>query len=59
MKIAKKKVGNQTLVVNIDESNILTFMVIMTLDPMRLTSHNMNDGHLKSGLSGRTNYSRH
>ena len=31
---------------------------MMTQDPMRLTSPTMEEDHLRSGLSGKTNYSR-
>ena len=33
-------------------------LVIMTLDPMRSTSPITKEDHLKSDLSGKTNYSR-
>ena len=43
---------------SIYRSNVITPLVIMTEDPMRSTSPTMEEDHLKSGLSGKTNYSR-
>ena len=40
------------------ESSVITPLVIMTLDPMGSTFLTMREDHLKSGLSGKTNYSR-
>ena len=71
MKIAKKKVRMRTPLVNliINLESLLEKVVkkgkykaikyhnTITLDPMKLTSPSMEEDHLRSGLSGKTNFS--
>ena len=38
--------------------SVITPLVIITLDAMRSTTPTMEENHLRSGLSGKTNYSR-